>query len=144
MIEMVSVEDSMRKYYRRDEDRFRLHFDLRQFKAQYASGDHADGNPFRNSTTLDEGSREWIQRSSLDEQKRDELLLCCPEDVERCTACSCKDDGGLCNRCRIPHIVETEYDAMVRAMCDGMRKVQNREAPTMHYHRPAGGYAEAS
>ena len=97
MIEMLAVEDSLRRYYRRDEDRFRLHFDLRQFKARYASEDHADGNPFQNSTTLDEGSREWIQRTSLDQQKRDELLLCCPEDVERCAACARKDDGSLCH-----------------------------------------------
>ena len=51
-IELHTVADSLRRFYMRAEDRFRLHFDLALFKRRYASSHSQRENPFRNSDVL--------------------------------------------------------------------------------------------
>ena len=49
-IEMYKVRASLQAFYKRNEESFRLHFDLAAFKERYCVDSQPGGNPFRNST----------------------------------------------------------------------------------------------
>ena len=72
------------------------------YKQRYASNDHADGNPFLNTTELADNDPEW-QALLQCEDDRSKLIriLCCPEDIERGPKCGHPKDV-LCGSCRIP------------------------------------------
>ena len=101
MIEMYGVRSSLRAFFLRNEDKFRLHFGLREFKLRYASDLQPQGNPFKNATCLSESEAEWVQRLVLEGVEEDVFLLCCPEDVDKCKACA-RQGNRLCEACRIP------------------------------------------
>ena len=65
-IEKYTVRESLQRFYRRNESSFRLHFDLEQFKDRYCAESQPGGNPFRNSTSLEGDSYEWVQNLHLD------------------------------------------------------------------------------
>ena len=104
MIQMYSIEDSLERFYNRNNDSFRQHFNWEAFKSKYCSDDAPGGNPFRNSRVLEDDAGEWIQEvrfSSTDDTSSGQKLLCCPEDVIRCKTCTRKKQE-LCRKCKIP------------------------------------------
>ena len=104
MIKMYSIGQSLEKFYNRNNDSFRQHFNWEAFKAKYCSEDAPGGNPFRNSRVLEDDAGEWIQEVCFSNTSHSTLvqkLLCCPEDVIRCKTCARKGQG-LCSKCQIP------------------------------------------
>ena len=104
MIKMYSIGQSLEKFYNRNNDSFRQHFNWEAFKAKYCSEDAPGGNPFRNSRVLEDDAGEWIQEVRFSNTSNSTLvqkLLCCPEDVIRCKTCARKRQG-LCSKCQIP------------------------------------------
>ena len=100
-IEMMSVGDSLRRFKKRDEQRFLLHFGLRRFKERYASELTHGGNPFVNSKQLDEDAPDWIQNLKLREEAASIPLLCCPEGVQKCRRCK-GSRMQICEDCNVP------------------------------------------
>ena len=100
-IEMYEVSHSLRRFFMRDEDNFRLHFCLRQFKERYASKQGNTENPFQNSRLLDEDAYEWVQHVTFAGVSDAIPVLCCPEDCKKCSKCR-GQSGRLCDRCQVP------------------------------------------
>ena len=100
-IEMISVEQSLRRFKKRNESSFLLHFGLRRFKERYASELMHGGNPFVNSKQLDEDAAEWIQHLKLRDEEASIPMLCCPEDVRKCRRCQ-TSSMQICEDCKIP------------------------------------------
>ena len=100
-IEMISVEESLRRFKKRSEPNFLLHFGLRRFKGRYASELTHGGNPFVNSKQLDEDAAEWVQHLHLRDEGAPIPILCCPEDVLKCPRCL-MSKTRICEGCKIP------------------------------------------
>jgi len=95
-----TIEQSLQKFFKRNELNFRLHFDLALFKERYCCNEQADGNPFRNSHLFDAETNEWTQTVYFDSVEQPVRILCCPEDVRRCRQCTDKPNQ-LCSACHI-------------------------------------------
>ena len=81
---------------------FNLNFSMELFKQRYASNDHADGNPFLNSTELTDSNFEWQAILHCEDGNGIPVrVLCCPEDIQR--GAKCKHPAHeLCGYCRVP------------------------------------------
>ena len=61
MIKMYSIEQSLEKFYNRNNDSFRQRFNREAFKSKYCSEDAPGGSPFRSSRVLEDDAGEWVQ-----------------------------------------------------------------------------------
>ena len=100
----------MERFYKRDNKKFRLHFSWDEYQARYCSDDAPDGNPFRHSKVFEQDAGEWIQNVRFNTVENESLrlrLLCCPQDVKRCSRCALDDERqDLCSKCEIPLCID--------------------------------------
>ena len=58
------IQNSLQRFFNRNERRFCLHFSYEEFKSRYAR-EAPEGNPFRNAELLKEMENDWVRSVDL-------------------------------------------------------------------------------
>ena len=80
---------------------FERNLGFREFVKRYAAGHEAGEGPFANAPELREDHWEWRRMLRGPGRAAPVPLLCCPEDVEKCTP-PCCGPNEICQRCKVP------------------------------------------